>query len=71
MFIILTTWELSVSRIDLQAPTLAESPWTNLGAGNSSCTTPGPDLKFNHRKLMDFLRTQISRNSFIIILQAQ
>ena len=33
------TWELSVNRIDLQAPTLAGPPQTNLGAGTPSCTT--------------------------------
>ena len=32
--------ELSVNRMDLQAPNLAGPPWTNLGAGTPSCTTP-------------------------------
>ena len=36
----LTTWELSVNRKDLQVPTLAGPPKTNLGAGTPSCTTP-------------------------------
>ena len=38
--IILTTQELSVNRIDLQAPTLKGPPRTNLVAGTPSCTTP-------------------------------
>ena len=35
---ILTTQELSVNKIDLQAPTLAGPTWTNLVAGSPSCT---------------------------------
>ena len=38
--IFLTTRELSVNRIDLQAPTLAGLPRTNLGAETPSSTTP-------------------------------
>ena len=34
MFFILTTWELSVNRIDLQVG----PPRANLGAGSPSCT---------------------------------
>ena len=41
MFLILTTQELSVNRIDLQAPALARAPRTNQGFGTPSCTTPG------------------------------
>ena len=43
MFLISTTWELSVNRIDLidlQAPFLAEPPRKNQGAGTPCCTTP-------------------------------
>ena len=34
-----TTRELSVNRVDLQPPTLANPPQTNLRAGPPSCTT--------------------------------
>ena len=38
---ILTTWELSMNRKHLQAPTLAGTPWANQGPRPHNYTTPG------------------------------